>query len=155
MSTIEDRNYISDPRTHGPTGKPVITLTICEICAAPEDSDHTPDCECTGPVHYSQCVDEEIELPTRWEVCDVCDGRGTHVNPAIDCNGLTAEDFAEDPDFADEYRSGMYDVPCNRCGGRTTVLVVDADACAPEDLEAWRSVLNDRAAARREAAMGY
>jgi hypothetical protein len=66
-------------------------------------------------------------------VCPVCDGNGSHVNPAIDCNGLTAEDFADDPDFAEDYFRGAYDQPCNRCGGRSTVRVLDRDAC-PADL---------------------
>jgi hypothetical protein len=52
-----------------------------------------------------------------WMVCPVCNGNGTTVNPAIDCNGLTAADFAEDPDFAEGYWSGMYDVTCRACNG--------------------------------------
>lgn len=61
------------------------------------------------------------DSPFKWVVCDLCDGRGTVVNPAIDADGLTAEDFADDPDFADDYRSGVYDIQCPRCGGRTTI----------------------------------
>jgi hypothetical protein len=82
----------------------------------------------------------ERELPTRWETCDVCDGKGTHVNPNIDRNGLTAEDFAEDPDFREDYFSGRYDVSCNRCGGRKVVAVVDEDACEPEYLKIYREL---------------
>ncbi len=66
-----------------------------------------------------------VTLPTTWVVCPTCSGRGSHVNPAIDCNGLTAEDFAADPDFAEEYFSGSYDQVCNRCAGRTTVREID------------------------------
>jgi hypothetical protein len=58
---------------------------------------------------------------TKWIVCPVCDGEGKTVNPAIDCQGLTAEDFAEDPDFAEDYRSGAYDVRCGGCGGQRVV----------------------------------
>lgn len=53
----------------------------------------------------------------RWIICPACHGEGTCVNPNIDANGLTAEDFAEDPDFAEEYRSGTYDVSCAACNG--------------------------------------
>lgn len=106
MSTIDDVNYARDRRNCGPSTIPVI-----------EDEDGN-----------------EIELPTKWAVCDVCEGRGKHVNPAIDCNGLGADDFEDDPDFMEDYRSGVYDVVCNKCGGRTTVLVVDLDRCSTDIL---------------------
>lgn len=63
--------------------------------------------------------------PWHWEVCDLCEGRAKVVNPSIDASGLTAEDFAEDPDFAESYKSGMYDITCPRCGGRSTIPVDD------------------------------
>lgn len=63
------------------------------------------------------------DRPWHWEICDLCDGRGKVVNPSIDASGLTADDFAEDPGFAEDYRSGVYDIPCPRCGGRTTIPV--------------------------------
>jgi hypothetical protein len=56
-----------------------------------------------------------------WLVCPVCDGEGKTVNPNIDANGLTAEDFAEDPDFAEDYKSGMYDITCAACSGKRVV----------------------------------
>ena len=43
-------------------------------------------------------AEEQVEVNIEWEVCPTCDGRGSHVNPSIDCNGLTQEDFYEDPD---------------------------------------------------------
>jgi len=67
----------------------------------------------------------EMEFPFKWGVCPTCDGRGQHVNPSIDCNGLTAEDFAEDPDFREQYFGGSYDEQCCQCDGRTTVPVID------------------------------
>jgi len=81
----------------------------------------------------------ERELPTRWELCDVCDGKGTHVNPNIDRQGLTADDFHDDPDFFDNYRRGDYDIPCNRCGGRRVVAVVDEDATEAPLLKLYRA----------------
>jgi hypothetical protein len=53
-----------------------------------------------------------------WILCPVCDGEGTTVNPNIDCNGLTREDFDEDPDFAEDYRNGTYDITCAACSGK-------------------------------------
>jgi len=69
----------------------------------------------------------EHQLPTKWKVCSVCNGEGKHVNPSIDCDGISAEQFHDDPDFHDEYMSGTYDVTCYRCKGRTTEQVVDWD----------------------------
>ena len=92
----------------------------------------------------------EKALPTRWEVCPVCEGRGTTVHPDIDKNGLSRADFEEDPDFADEYFSGLYDVPCWECGGRTTVEKVDWDQLTDDDAAAYREQLRDEAYARAE-----
>lgn len=56
-----------------------------------------------------------------WILCPVCHGEGTTVNPNIDCNGLTAEDFHEDLDFLEDYMSGVYDQTCAACGGKRVI----------------------------------
>jgi hypothetical protein len=56
-----------------------------------------------------------------WLVCPVCNGEGKTVNPNIDAHGLTAEDFYDDPDFAEDYRSGVYDITCAACNGMRVV----------------------------------
>ena len=71
--------------------------------------------------------EETVTVHAKYEFCPTCQGRGQHVNPSIDANGLTAEDFANDPDFRDDYLSGTYDVDCYGCGGRTTILVPDTN----------------------------
>lgn len=96
---------------------------------------------------------DEHELPTRWSVCPTCNGNGTHVNPSIDCNGLTSDDFANDPDFAESYHSGVYDVQCYGCEGRRVVAVVDTERCTPEELEAWESSQRADREYERECAM--
>lgn len=68
-----------------------------------------------------------LRLPTKFDVCSRCEGKGTHVNPNIDGNGITAEEFAEDPEFAENYFSGLYDVRCEECDGLRVVQVVDED----------------------------
>ncbi len=65
--------------------------------------------------------DEEISLKLEWAVCGTCKGNGTHVNPSIDSNGLSSEDFQEDPDFFEYYRNGVYDISCAECGGKRVV----------------------------------
>lgn len=67
--------------------------------------------------------DGELWVKVRFVVCPLCDGRGKHVNPSIDAHGLTREDFDEDPIFAEDYLSGIYDIACNLCQGRTTIPV--------------------------------
>lgn len=75
---------------------------------------------------------EDVEIPVVYEVCGTCEGKGTHVNPSIDSNGLSAEDFADDPDFAEDYFSGRYDQPCNECGGQRVVPAIDVDRAGSE-----------------------
>jgi len=102
------------------------------------------------------------ELPFAYEVCSTCSGKGTHVNPSIDSEGISAEDFAEDPDFEEAYFEGRYDVTCVECDGRRVTPVIDRDACSAEQkrvldaidekAEADYSYESERAAERR---MGY
>lgn len=73
----------------------------------------------------------EVTLPAVYEVCPTCRGNGTHVNPAIDGNGLSQEDFAEDEDFREAYFRGDYDVTCGECGGKRVVLVPDVGRADP------------------------
>jgi hypothetical protein len=62
--------------------------------------------------------DERVWIPFEYEVCDLCGGKGTMVNPNIDRNGLTHEDFDEmGPEFEEDYFRGVYDQPCARCDG--------------------------------------
>ena len=68
---------------------------------------------------------DECSKTVKWSygVCSVCRGKGSHVNPSIDDNGISGEDFYDDPDFAEAYFSGAYDVPCNNCGGKRVAPV--------------------------------
>ena len=63
----------------------------------------------------------ENPMKTKYQVCPVCEGEGRHVNPNIDAHGLTWADFHDDPEFAEDYKNGMYDIPCNGCGGKRVV----------------------------------
>jgi hypothetical protein len=82
-------------------------------------------------VHEGDDADQgPLEVPAVFEVCSTCEGQGKHVNPAIDSNGLSAEDFDRDPDFEEDYFSGRYDVPCHECHGRRVVPVI-AENCDP------------------------
>jgi RecJ-like exonuclease len=76
---------------------------------------------------------EEITPPMRWEICTRCEGEGTHTNPNIDGNGITASEWEEwDDDERDGYMSGRYDVACDECNGSGKIHVVDLERCTPE-----------------------
>ena len=92
-------------------------------------------------------------IPVKYEICGTCDGKGKHVNPSIDSHGLSAEDFAEDPDFAEDYFSGTYDVPCAECGGQRVALVVDEDRATPEQQKKVTDFFIEEAADRRTRMM--
>lgn len=103
----------------------------------------------------------EVRFPARYEVCHRCHGTGTHVNPAIDGHGITAEEMDElGDDFRDDYMAGVYNVPCHECDGVRVVPVLAEDLMEPEELahyyrlmqEAWESHAADRSEA---AYFGY
>ncbi len=132
MSRTDDANYENDYRVRGrERAGEKITVTVY---------DAEEDC------------DIETELPTRWGVCPTCNGNGTHVDPSIDCNGLTTEDFAEDPDFREEYMAGRYDTTCYECGGRRVVPEIDEERCDPKLLKAYYDYQADLASYRAECA---
>lgn len=84
---------------------------------------------------------ENVQLPGKMEVCPRCEGKGSHVNPAVDGNGLTREDFDEDPDFAEDYFGGVFDICCEECKGMRVVCVPDIfdheDRVLPEFKDIW------------------
>ena len=90
--------------------------------------------ESTGWVLSDLGLDPEQPVKVRFEVCPLCEGRGKHVNPSIDGHGLTRDDFDEDPEFAESYFRGDYDVRCNLCGGEK-VVPVPLDAKVIEAIE--------------------
>jgi hypothetical protein len=100
---------------------------------------------------------EVVDIPIRFEVCVACGGKGKHVNPSIDCNGLTADDFS-DPDFMDDYCDGRYDVQCYGCDGRRVVPAIDTDRIDPATIkrleDKWQSEAESRAERNAERRMG-
>jgi hypothetical protein len=113
-------------------------------------------------IRFTRTTDEgdevEVALPASYEVCSRCRGEGKHTNPAIDGNGITAEEF--DRDWDDEskeaYFAGDYDVLCGECGGKRVTLVINEAECKRQgleaDLEAYYENLRDEAACRAECA---
>lgn len=96
--------------------------------------------------------EETVVLPAAYEVCWNCRGNGTTVNPAIDGNGLSNEDFDADPDFRDDYFSGVYDVACSECKGLRVTLVVDEKLADPGLLAEYHAHLDEKYAYEAECA---
>lgn len=94
-------------------------------------------------------TDEEIIIPSKFEVCSECLGKGQTVNPAIDGNGLSSEDFDEGPDFREDYFSGAYDVVCRECKGKRVILEPDWDKMAPELKKIYGDFRHDEFMAER------
>lgn len=92
----------------------------------------------------------EFTIPARYEVCETCEGKGSHVNPSIDSHGISSEEFAEDPDFAESYFRGDYDVACNECGGRRVAAVPDWDALNEETKRKVEKAIEDYYQTERE-----
>lgn len=81
---------------------------------------------------------EGREIPITLEVCHICDGEGSYVNPSVDSHGLSEDDFADaGPDFRQDYFSGVYDIPCALCRGANVIPVpTDEDDLSELDAEA-------------------
>ena len=116
-------------------------------------------------IMHVTCNDDGEEvafsLPAKFVRCDLCEGRGKHVDPRIDCDGIS--DWGDDPDFRMGYFSGAYDVQCNECCGRRVVPVVNEKAIkSQEDRALYELWLEDRRfeaeyerVRAKERAMGY
>ena len=101
----------------------------------------------------------EVKIPAKFEVCDTCRGKGTHVHPDIDGHGISAEEW-NGPDWGEDeqeaYMSGRYDVACYECGGERVIKVVDWDRLKdinPKLCEDYGDYLDDEADYQRMCAM--
>jgi RecJ-like exonuclease len=91
---------------------------------------------------------EVVQLPARYEVCSRCDGEG---KSSAHLGSFSREDFDEDPDFAEDYMNGAYDIPCEKCKGQRVVPVINREACTTDDQKRALEHLDDQARWRREA----
>lgn len=114
-----------------------------------EATKHTDPVDHTAPKKTAQAYDDDESdarpnEPKAFAICPTCDGRGKHVNPSIDSNGLP-DDFASDPDFMEDYMGGAYDVHCAECGGKRVVPQCSADGCnEPAEQRMQASYSRDR-----------
>ena len=68
-----------------------------------------------------------VEFKARFEVCPICDGHGSHVNPSIDAGGICLGGYDHDCDdeFLNDYTNGTFDIACQTCDGRRVVPMID------------------------------
>lgn len=112
----------------------------------------------TAHSRYREKIEVEDEdgvthdLPIIWVVCPTCNGNGKYVNPSIDSHGISSEEWVNEwsDDEREMYMSGAYDVTCEECRGRTTILEVDEERCSKDLLELYREQQKDLADMRRE-----
>lgn len=110
-------------------------------------------------------TEEEIEVlfPAVELECENCSGKGTHLADSLRDAVFTAEDMREDPDFAEEYFGGGYDVQCKECGGSGKALYPDDERASKEPFKAlwakyieWEKAESYYASEREaERRMGY
>jgi hypothetical protein len=99
--------------------------------------------EMKNPVVYVDGQNEPVKLPTRFEVCPQCEGRGTS---SAYLGVFTASEWAEqDDDFKEDYIAGRYDRPCECCNGLRVIPVVDEDRCDPELLKEYQRQMDEEA----------
>jgi len=111
-------------------------------------------------ISYENRAGERVTetLPTRWHICDECDGEGK-TSRAVECDGggFTASEWAEqDDDFREDYLAGRYARACTVCRGSGKVRLVDHERLTDEqaeylqeEAEASRWISAERAAERR------
>lgn len=83
-----------------------------------------------------------VQLPGYNVVCSRCDGEG---KSSAHLGSFTREDFDEDPDFAEDYMEGKYDIPCEKCKGRCVTFEIDRDANMTDEQKAALKQLDDEA----------
>lgn len=103
--------------------------------------------------------EEVFECPAVYAVCSKCQGKGSHVNPAVDGHGISADEFAEDPSFEEEYFNGTYDITCQKCNGERVTLIPDENSTDKIALKNYKKWEKEQAQFIRERAheiyMGY
>lgn len=71
-----------------------------------------------------------VSLPTRWVICDYCEGNGGHSRRF---GAITEEDWHDwDDESRHAYMSGKYDERCDSCNGSGKVLVLEENILPAE-----------------------
>lgn len=94
--------------------------------------------------------DDEIPLPTKWEICGHCEGEGTS---SAYLGVFTRDDMDEmDDEWKEDYCAGRFDRACEHCSGGK-VKVADWDRMPPEHQDAYRAQLEEEHQTRQTERM--
>jgi hypothetical protein len=119
--------------------------TICVVCGGgwPCEDSEDPESE---QVHEPVLAERDL----RWAICSRCEGDGTLGGyPGV----YTWDDFAEDPDFYEDYMNHRR--PCEDCGGTGKVRELTDEAENRPEVQEWINDWADTEATyRAERAMG-
>jgi RecJ-like exonuclease len=63
-----------------------------------------------------------IVRKAKWSICPTCSGEG---KSSAYLGDFSPEEMLEDPDFSEDYRTGMYDRRCDTCNGTGKVTSED------------------------------
>ena len=98
---------------------------------------------------------EPNEISFRFTVCDICDGKGSYVNPSIDAHGIGGDEWNEmEQSDRDMYLSGGYDVTCGCCGGQRVIPEPYDEERRKELEEYYQDMAADNAEREAERRMG-
>ena len=95
-----------------------------------------------------------VEVPSKWGICESCDGNGRHDHPAF-ANGISGEEWANEWDVEEReaYMSGAYDVRCEEDCDNGKVRVPDLSALTEKQRADYEAHLdNERYYALERAA---
>lgn len=83
----------------------------------------------------------ETVLPSKWEICSACRGKGT---TSAHLGAFTRDEMDEQgPEFFEDYMAGVYDKACEPCDGSGKVEVVDYSKLTKEQNKAYGAQLRD------------
>ena len=137
MSNLDNYNYWGDPRViESMTGKAFQVVESDAHNTVVQLNDDIVDALIEDGI-LEKGHDGNITVTTVFVVCSTCNGSGKVVNPSIDAGGLSRRDFEEDPEFAEDYFSGYYDIQCPECKGRNVVPDVKFEAEISKAVESW------------------
>lgn len=151
--SLDNYNYHRDPRTWNvprayevlEEGPDATKVQLCDELLEALQDDET----------LAEDHDGVITAQTKNEVCDQCQGSGTMVNPSIDAGGISGDDMHDDPEFAEAYFSGAYDMTCNCCKGRRVVASLTFPEAIQKAIRVFETDAYDHAAeSAAERAMG-
>lgn len=93
----------------------------------------------------------EIKVPGKRVKCEECDGTGAVLRDGLRGHAFSSEELFEDPDFAEGYFRGDYDVQCDVCRGEKIVVEPDEDRMTKRQKLLWAATCQAMAEAEAEA----